>query len=45
MTHPDLEPWLVELDQCPASAAEQPLLQELYRQDPLFFTATSQRQL
>ena len=45
MTHAELGPWLVELEQCLASAAEQPLLQELYRQDPLFFTATSQRQL
>ncbi len=44
MTHPNLGPWLVELEHCPASAVEQPLLQELYQQDPLFFTALSQRQ-
>lgn len=44
MTHPNLGPWLVELEHCPASAVQQPLLQELYQQDPLFFTALSRRQ-
>jgi hypothetical protein len=44
MTYPDLDPWLVELDRCPASAVEQPLLQKLHQQDPLFFTALSLRQ-
>ena len=44
MTHPNLGPWLVELEHCPASAVEQPLVQELYQQDPLFFTALSRRQ-
>jgi len=44
MTHPDLAQWLTELDQCPASAVEQPLMQELYQQNPLFFTALSLRQ-
>lgn len=44
MTHPDLAQWLTELDQCPASAVEQPLMQELYQQNPLFFTALSERQ-
>jgi hypothetical protein len=44
MTHPDLDQWRAELDHCPASAVEEPLVQELYRQDPLFFTALSLRQ-
>jgi hypothetical protein len=44
MTHPDLAQWLTELDQCPASAVEQPLMQKLYQQNPLFFTALSLRQ-
>lgn len=44
MTPPDLAQWLTELDQCPASAVEQPLMQELYQQNPLFFTALSLRQ-
>ena len=44
MTHPDLAQWLAELDQCPASAVEQPWVQELYQQNPLFFTALSERQ-
>lgn len=44
MTHPDLDRWLLELERCPASAVEQPLLQELHQQDPLFFTTLSQRQ-
>ena len=44
MTHAELGPWLVELEHCPASAVEQPLLQELYQQDPLFFAALSLRQ-
>ena len=44
MTHPDLAQWLTELDQCQASAVEQPLVQKLYQQNPLFFTALSERQ-
>jgi len=44
MTHPDLAQWLTELEQCPASAVEQTLMQELYQQNPLFFTALSLRQ-
>ena len=44
MTHPNLDQWLLELDRCPASAVEQPLLRELYQQDPQFFSALSLRQ-
>jgi hypothetical protein len=44
MNHPDLNTWLTDLDRCPASAVEQPLMQQLYRQDPLFFNALSLRQ-
>lgn len=44
MSHPNLDQWLLELDRCPASAVEQPLLQDLYQQDPLFFAALSLRQ-
>jgi len=44
MTHPNLAPWLLELDRCPASGVERPLLLELYQQDQQFFTALSQRQ-
>ena len=44
MTHPDLDVWLTELDRCPASAVEQSLMQELYQQNPLFFTALSLQQ-
>jgi hypothetical protein len=44
MTHPDLAQWLTELDQCPASAVEQPLMQELYQQNHVFFTGLSERQ-
>lgn len=44
MTYPDLDTWLVEVERCPASADEQPLLLELYQQDPLSFTALSLRQ-
>jgi len=44
MTHSDLDAWLTELDRCPASAVEQPLMQKLHRQDPMFFTALSLRQ-
>jgi hypothetical protein len=44
MTHLDLDAWLIELDRCPASAVEQPMMQKLHRQDPLFFTALSLRQ-
>lgn len=41
MTYPDLDTWLVELESCPASTIEQPLLQKIHQQDPLFFTALS----
>jgi hypothetical protein len=44
MTHPDLDRWKAELEHCPASAVEQPLMQELYRQDHLFFTTLNLRQ-
>jgi hypothetical protein len=44
MTCPDLDTWLVELESCPASAVEQPLLQKIHQQDPLFSTALSLRQ-
>ena len=44
MSHPNLDQWVLELDRCPASAVEQPLLQDLYQQDPLFFAALSLRQ-
>jgi hypothetical protein len=36
MTRSDLELWLVELDRCPATAVEMPLLLELHRRDPGF---------
>ena len=44
MSHPNLDQWVLELDRCPASAVEQPLVQALYQQDQQFFTALSQRQ-
>jgi len=44
MSHPNLDQWVLELDRCPASAVEQPLLLELYQQDPQFFSALSLRQ-
>ncbi len=44
MTHPHLDQWRAELDHCPASAVEQPFMQQLYQQNRLFFTALSLRQ-
>lgn len=44
MTYPDFDHWRAELERCAASAVEQPLMQELYQQDRLFFTALSLRQ-
>ena len=43
MTHPDFDQWLAELERCPATAVEMPLLLELPRRDPTFVAALPMR--
>ena len=43
MTHPDFDQWLAELERCPATAVEMPLLLELHHRDPTFVAALPMR--
>ena len=43
MTHPDFDQWLAELERCPATAVEMPLLLELHHRDPAFVSALPMR--